>query len=47
MSRNVLYVLIGALVVVIGVVGYFYYQEQQTSSVDIEFGESGISIETK
>ncbi len=47
MSRNVLYLLIGALVIVIGVVGYLYYQERQTSIIDINFDKSGISIETK
>ncbi len=47
MNRNMLYLVVGALVVVIGVVGYLYYQERQTSSVDINFGKSGISIEAK
>jgi predicted negative regulator of RcsB-dependent stress response len=48
MNRNGLYLIIGALVVVMGVVGYLYYQErQQTAGVDISVGESGISIETK
>lgn len=47
MNRNALYLTIGALVVVIGVVGYLYYQDRQTSSIDINFDKSGISIETK
>lgn len=48
MNRNGLYLLIGALVIVTGVIGYLYYQErQQTAGVDISVGESGISIETK
>ena len=48
MNRNGLYMIIGALVVVTGVVGYLYYQEhQQTAGVDISVGKSGISIETK
>jgi predicted negative regulator of RcsB-dependent stress response len=48
MNRNGLYLLIGALVVAVGVVGYLYYQErQQTAGVDISVGKSGISIETK
>jgi hypothetical protein len=48
MNRSSLYMIIGALVVVMGVVGYLYYQErQQTAGVDISVGKSGISIETK
>ncbi len=48
MNRNGLYLIIGALVVVAGVVGYLHYQErQQTAGVDISVGKSGISIETK
>ena len=48
MNRNVTYLVIGALVVAVAVVGYLLYQErQQTSGIDINVGESGISIETK
>ncbi len=48
MNRNGLTLIIGALVVVVGVMGYFYYQDrQQTAGVDINVGKSGISIETK
>jgi len=48
MNRNVLYLVIGALVVAIVVVGYLFYQERQkTSGIDINIGEGGISIETK
>ena len=48
MNRNVLYLVIGALVVATAVVGYLLYQEQQkTTGIDITVGESGISIETK
>jgi hypothetical protein len=47
-NRNALYLVIGALVVVAAVVGYLLYQEQQkTAGIDINVGESGISIETK
>ena len=48
MNRNTLYLVIGALVVVAAVVGYLLYQERQkTTGIDINVGESGISIETK
>ena len=46
-DRNVLYLVIGALVVA-AVLAYRYYQEQQkTSGIDIEVGKDGISVETK
>ena len=48
MNRNGLYIVIGALFVAIVVVGYLLYQERQkTSGIDINVGNSGISIETK
>lgn len=48
MSRNTLYIVIGALVAVALVAGYLLYQERQKShSVDINIGNTGISIETK
>ena len=46
MNRNVLYLVIGLLVVSIAVVGYFYYQERQ-SGINIEIGENGVKIEGK
>jgi hypothetical protein len=48
MNRNTLYLFIGALAAVAAVVGYLLYQERQKShGVDINVGNSGISIETK
>ncbi len=48
MNRNILYLIIGALVVVGVVLGYQFYQERQkTSGVEINVDEGGISIETK
>ena len=48
MSRNALYFVVGALLVVAIVVGYLLYQERQKSSgIDINVGKSGISVETK
>jgi predicted negative regulator of RcsB-dependent stress response len=46
MSRNVLYLLIGALVVIVTFLGYRYYQDQQTTGITIEMDEGGISIES-
>ncbi len=48
MSCNGLYLLLGALVVAIVVIGYLLYQERQkTSGIDINVGKGGISVETK
>ncbi len=48
MNRNVTYFVVGALVVGVAVLGYGYYQEQQKpNGVEINIGESGVSIESK
>ena len=48
LNRNVLYLLIGALVVATAAIGYFLYQQrQQAAGIDIRVGKGGISIETK
>jgi predicted negative regulator of RcsB-dependent stress response len=49
MNRNILYLVIGALaVVVVAVFGYQYYQERQnTVGVEIKIGDGGVSIEKK
>jgi hypothetical protein len=48
MNQNVLYLVIGALVVIAVVVGYLLYQErQQTTGIDINVGNGGVSIQTK
>jgi hypothetical protein len=48
MNRNVLYLVIAALVIATAVVGYLLYQERQkTTGIDINVGNGGISIQTK
>lgn len=47
MSRNTLYLIIGALVAVLAIGGYMYYQDQQTSKLEIKLGNGGISVESK
>ncbi len=48
MNRNIVYLVIGALVVAVGVVSYLLYQERQkTTGIEINIGERGISIEKK
>ncbi len=48
MSRNVLYLLVGALAVAVAVLGYSLYQEsREPSGVQIELGEDGVKIESQ
>lgn len=48
MNRNILYLVIGALVVATAVFAYQLYQERQkTTGIEINVGKSGISIEKK
>ena len=45
---NILYLAIGALVIIAGVLGYQLYQERkQPSGVQINLGPGGVSIEKK
>lgn len=46
MSKSVLYVVIGVLVIALGVVGYMYMQERNTHSVSIDMGKSGITLKS-
>jgi hypothetical protein len=46
-NRNGLYLVIGLLVIAAVAAGYLLYKEEQKSGVDIEIGESGISIEER
>ena len=48
MNKNVLFLLVGALVVVSGALGYQVYQNiQQSAGIGIYVGEDGISIQTE
>ena len=47
MNRNILYAIIGALVVVVGVVGYQMYERQNRTSIEINVGPGGVSIEKR
>ena len=48
MKRNILYVIIGALLTAVAVLGYQFYQERQKAGgIEINVGKSGISIEKK
>ena len=48
MNRNVLYLVVGVLVIAAGVFGYMLYQERQkTTAIEISVDKGGISIEKK
>jgi predicted negative regulator of RcsB-dependent stress response len=48
MNRNILYMVIGMLVITTAVFGYQLYQERQKpSGIEINVGKGGISIEKK
>ena len=46
MDRNLLYLLIGVLAVAALFFGYLFYQQQQTSGLQIDVGDGSVSIET-
>jgi hypothetical protein len=47
-NRNVLFLIIGALIVGIGVLGYNLYQtKKQPEGVQINLGPNGLKIESK
>jgi predicted negative regulator of RcsB-dependent stress response len=47
-NRNILYLIIGALIVVVGVLGYNVYQsKKQPEGLQINLGPNGLKIENK
>jgi hypothetical protein len=47
-NRNLLYVVVGALVVVVvGMGAYIYHEKQQEGSVELKIGDQGVSIQKK
>lgn len=47
-NRNILYLIIGALVVVVAVLGYSLFQEKkQPEGVQINIGPDGLKIQNK
>ena len=48
MSKNALYMIIGALIVVVAGFSYYaYQQEKQPDGVEIRVGKDGLSIQEK
>jgi predicted negative regulator of RcsB-dependent stress response len=47
-NRNILYLILGALIVAVGVLGYNLYQtKKQPEGVQINLGPNGLKIESK
>jgi predicted negative regulator of RcsB-dependent stress response len=47
-NRNVMYLIIGALIVAVGVLGYNLYQtKKQPEDLQINVGPNGLKIESK
>jgi hypothetical protein len=47
MMRNGMPVLIGVACLALGAVGYWFYQEQNKSGIDVNIGGRGVTIETR
>jgi predicted negative regulator of RcsB-dependent stress response len=47
MSRNALYVIIGVLVIALALLAWKYYDDQNSSKLEINMGNGGISVEAK
>lgn len=47
MNRNLLFIVIGVLGIGTGVLGYWYYEQQQRSGVDISIGPRGVTIQER
>jgi hypothetical protein len=47
-NRNIMYLIIGALIVAVGVLGYNLYQtKKQPEGVQINLGPNGLKIQSK
>jgi hypothetical protein len=44
---NVIYLVVGALVVIVAVMGYQLYQDRKKPDLNIEIGPNGLSIDKK
>ena len=48
MNRNLLYLIVGALTVIVGVLGYTTYQDRkEPEGVQINVGKDGLTIKNK
>lgn len=46
-NRNILYAIIGALVVAAAVIGYQLYERRNRATIEINLGPGGVSIEKR
>jgi Na+/proline symporter len=47
MSRNLLYPVLGVLLIAVGALGFWAYQEQNSNAVELNVGGRSISVETR
>lgn len=47
MNRNLLYPVLGVLLIAVGAVGYWAYQEQNSNAVELNLGGRSITVETR
>jgi Na+/proline symporter len=47
MSRNLLYPVLGVLLIAVGALGFWVYQEQNSNAVELNVGGRSISVETR
>ena len=48
MNRNMLYLVVGALIVVVGVLGYMTYQDRkEPEGLQINLGKNGVEVKNK
>ncbi|MDR3495905.1 MAG: hypothetical protein P4L82_15010 [Ancalomicrobiaceae bacterium] len=47
MTRNILFLILGAVIVVCAIGGYQFYQQRQTAGIDISVSKHGLSVQTK
>lgn len=45
-KNNGLYLIIGVLIAIVSVAGYYIYEEQQKTGIDLNVNGSGVSIKT-
>ena len=47
MKQNTMFLLVGAACIALGAAGYWFYQQQNRSGVEVNIGGRSITIETR
>lgn len=47
MSRNLLYPVLGVLLIAVGALGFWAYQKQNSNAVELNLGGRSITVETR